>query len=524
MSHFRMGKLASPFAHKPQRRANPSCNTGGFYISPTASQSIEYTTPVNITWDTTCLNSTNVDIFLYAPGTSTTRIHAWQGVYFPTGSYQTLFQPKWWNSTSPANLQLTIVPSGTPPFLAPYPAGPVFTVTYHAPSSGGTPAVADTSKADTVVTVVKNAPSSHQHISGGKLAAAVLMPLLIVIFLISAAYVKLRRDRGRDERKQWSESVDKRMSTISTNWKPISAAGAQAAIRNSMAIDSNNRGSSFSFGNIRPVSTVAVESGQAGIGSNVRTVLPGQSNGTAQLRSSAVTAQMMAERVSRVSFAPDVRPSTESRRTVTSRAFHTPIVPPLPDRKWDISQSSTPNSEPDEFLSPTQTKGPQTLSVEDIQARLAGRETSSRPSVDAVIPALRLMRTSDPSPGSPGEDEPELLFSAQSAVFPAIPSPTHSPHSAEPASAMSTFMPMQPMPANMMSPDDMLRAYAERRAAGGSGGPTVPSPAYTGAGAQGGMRTLYSPTHSLAGTNDRSTKRTTMGSQFADEDAYAGTL
>ncbi|KAI0300718.1 hypothetical protein B0F90DRAFT_1722725 [Multifurca ochricompacta] len=203
---------------------------------------------------------------------------------------------------------------------------------------------------------------------------------------------------------------------------------------------------------------------------------------------------MMAERVSRVSFGPDVRPSTGSRRTVTSRAFHTPIVPPIPDRKWDISQSSTPNSEPDEFLSPTQTKGPQTLSVGDIQAR---------------------------------EDEPELLFSAQSATFPAIPSPTHSPHSAEPASAMSTFMPMQPMPTNMISPDDMLRAYAECRAAGGSGimgGPTVPSPAYTGAGAQGGMRTLYSPTHSLAGTNDRSTKRTTMGSQFADEDAYTGKL
>ncbi|KAI0292511.1 hypothetical protein B0F90DRAFT_1769733 [Multifurca ochricompacta] len=236
---------------------------------------------------------------------------------------------------------------------------------------------------------------------------------------------------------------------------------------------------------------------------------------------------MMAERVSRVSFAPDVRPSTGSRRTVTSRAFHTPIVPPIPDRKWDISQYCTLNSEPDESLSPTQTKGPQTLSVGDIQARLAGRETSSRSSVDAVIPALRLMRTSEPSPGSPGEDEPELLFSAQSATFPAIPSPTHSPHSAEPASAMSTFMPMQPMPANMMSPDDMLRAYAECCAAGGSGimgGPTVPSPAYTGASAQGGMRTLYSPTHSLAGTNDRSTKRTTMGSQFADEDAYTGKL
>ncbi|KAH8982086.1 hypothetical protein EDB92DRAFT_1820007 [Lactarius akahatsu] len=524
MSH-RTGR-SHVFAHKPHRRANPTCNTGGFYVSPTASQTFEYTTPANISWDTTCLNATNVDIFLYAPGTGSSRVHAWQSVYFPAGSYQTTLKPKWWNSTASANLQFSIVPSGTPPFLSPYPAGPIFTVTYHAPSSG-TPADADTSKPDGAITVVKNAPTTHKPLAGGKVAAAVLMPLLVVIALVSLAYIKLRRERGKEERKQWSEAIDKRMSTISTDWKPISAAGAQAAIRSSMAVDGSIR-SSFSFGNIRPDSTVAVEGGQAGIGSRARTVLPGQSNGTAQLRSSA-NAQIIAERVSRVSFAPDVRASSETRRTVQSRAYHTSIVPPLPDRKWEIAQSYAPGSE-DGSISPTQTDGPQTLSIEDIQARLAGRDTSSRPSVDAVMPALRLMRTSDPSPGAHGEDESELLFSAQSGTFPAIPSPTHSPRSPEPASAMSSFMPMQPMPANMMSPDDMLRAYAERRAtasAGIAGGPTVPSPAYTGVGAQGGMRTLYSPTQaqSQAATDNLSTRRTTIGSQYsgyADEDAYSG--
>ena len=87
------------------------------------------------------------------------------------------------------------------------------------------------------------------------------------------------------------------------------------------------------------------------------------------------------------------------------------------------------------------------------------------------------------------------------------------------------------MPANVMSPDDMLRAYAERRAIGGAGiagGPTIPSPAYTGTGVQGSMRTLYSPTpvQTQAGTTDRNKKHTTLGSQhsgFADEDAYGGT-
>ena len=362
-----------------------ACSTGGFYKSPTASQSIAYTTPVNISWDTTCLITSDVDIFLYAPSTGM-RVHAWQGVDFSTGSYQTLFEPKWWNSTASMSLQLTIVPSGTPPFLSQYAAGPIFNMTYTAPSSG-TPAVADTSKPDSVVTDVKNL--LHKHLAGGKVAAAVIMPLLVVISLVVVAYIKLRRERGREERKQWSEAIDKRMSTISTDWKPISAVGAQAAIRNSIAVDGSNRNSSFSFGNIRPDSAVVVEGGQAGIGSRARTVLPGQSNGTAQLRSSAINAQIIAERVSRVSFAPDVRQSSESRRAVQSRAYHTAIVPPLPDRKWEITQSSTPDSEADGSISPTQTDGPQTLSIEDIQARLAGQDTSSRPSVDAVMPALR---------------------------------------------------------------------------------------------------------------------------------------
>jgi hypothetical protein len=517
--------MGRPFVHT--KRANDSCSTGGFYKSPTASQSFTYTTPINIAWDPSCLTANYADIYLYAFGASTSRIHAWHNVYAASGSYQTIFQPKWWNSTNSANLQLSIVPANTPPFLAPYPAGPIFTVTYQTPSSGGPPASADTSKPDGAVSVVNNGPYINNHTSG-KVAAAVIVPLLFIIFLVGGAFVRLRRQSGREERRRWSEAVDKRMSTISTDWKPISAAGAQAAIRNSIAFDANNRASSFSFGNIRPASTIA-EGGQAGIGSKARTVLPGQSNGTAQLRSSLATSQIMAERVSRVSFAPDVRPSSETRRTVTSRAFHTSIIPPLPDRKWDASQTPTLNSDNDESLSPTQTNGPETLSIEDIQAHLAGKETKPLPSVDAVMPALRMMRR-DASPEA-GEEEPELLFSAQSTTFPAIPSPTHSPRSPESASAMSSFMPMQAMPANVMSPDDMLRVYAERRAAGGAGmlnGPTIPSPTYAGIGAQGGMRTLYPPPlpQTEGGVVDSNKKRITLESQysgFADEDAYGGT-
>jgi len=138
-----------------------------------------------------------------------------------------------------------------------------------------------------------------------------------------------------------------------------------------------------------------------------------------------------------------------------------------------------------------------------------------------------LMRTGDAASEAQNEGEPELLFSAQSATSPTFPSPTHNLQSPESAASMSSFMPMQPMPANMMSPDDMLRAYAERRAAGNTAsmkGPTVPSPTYAGVGAHSSMRTLYSPTHSQIQT-DRSDKRTTVGSQYSrqsDDEAYGG--
>ncbi len=124
------------------------------------------------------------------------------------------------------------------------------------------------------------------------------MPLFIIVCLVTTAYIKIKRGRGRDERKQWNEAIDKRMSTISTDWKPISVAGAQAAIRSSMTVDGSLRSSSFSFGAIRPESSIASEGGRAGIGSNARSVLPGKSDGTAQLRSTAMNPQIVQERTS----------------------------------------------------------------------------------------------------------------------------------------------------------------------------------------------------------------------------------
>jgi hypothetical protein len=351
-----------------------ACATGGFYISPSQGQTVSSSNPFNITWDTSCLSNTQaVDIYLIAPSLSSSRIHEWQNVNYALGNYQTNLETKWWNDTSTVNLQLSIVTSNTQPFLSPFPAGPVFTATYTAPSDGSTPASADLSSPDGV-TYVGNFSSSSS--SSGKIAAGVLVPL-IFIGLGIAVYFKLSRAKAKEKSRRFSEAIDKRMSTISVDWRSMSAAGASAAIRNSIAVSGGgNRNSSFSFGPIRPISTAAVE-GTPSVSDKVSLDVPRMS----QLRPGLRSQTTLGERVSRVSFATDVRPSIESRRTVgISRAFHTGIVPPLP---------SNDDKEETVDLSPTQTRGPFTLTPDDIRARMSlSGASEARPSMDEVWPSL----------------------------------------------------------------------------------------------------------------------------------------
>ena len=120
-----------------------------------------------------------------------------------------------------------------------------------------------------------------------------------------------------------------------------------------------------------------------------------------------------------------------------------------------------------------------------------------------------------------GQDE--LLFDSP---MPTPPRPTHQ----VPKSPIMGVMPMQPMHANVMSPDAMLRAYAERRAMGAAtpGSPTVPAPTanYNNM----GMRVLYSPdttapssVYPTAAANQRKSYAPTEESKYDEDDAYVGT-
>ncbi|KAH0835454.1 hypothetical protein J3R83DRAFT_9088 [Lanmaoa asiatica] len=513
-AHVRVGHAGAPHAlHK-----RSSCATGGFYTNPTTGMTVSSANPVNISWDTSCLpNTSAVDIYLIAPGLASSRIHEWQDVNFALGSFQTTLEPRWWNDSSSMPLQLSIVASGSQPFLSPFPAGPVFTATYTAPTSGSTPADANPSTPNTV-TYVNNFPTNSS-LSKGKIAAGILVPLFFIAIGIYV-YIRISRARGIENRRRFSEAVDKRMSTISSDWKSITPAGATAAIRNSIAVASTgNRSSAFTFGTIRPVSTMAVEGDSLSVEKQSIDI-----SQMSQLRP-GIRASAFGERVSRVSFAADVRPSMDSRRTTTtSRVFRTSrassFIPPVPIPTIPIQNDNTGD------MSPTQTKGALSLTPEDIKARMERDDAAeSLSNMDEVWPSLSMMRTGDEE--EVGDDY--LLPQNQSVDLPMPPFPVHAAPTSPPIGMMT-------LPENMMSPDEMLRAYATRKIASPPTSP-IAFPARTLSYNGSSMRTLYTPT---APTPTNSTPDSSSGvpvrvsvaqtidaekrytSSYASVDPYAG--
>ena len=192
-------------------------------------------------------------------------------------------------------------------------------------------------------------------------------------------------------------------------------------------------------------------------------------------------------------------------------------------------------------MSPTQREGPMALSVADIQAHMNGIKGNEapRPSIDEVLPALSMMRMQNGS-------QADLLFEPRSQAQPQAEDATIAiPPAAVPKSPILEAMPMQAIPSGLMSPDEMLKSYAERRHTGtstptsGSIGTNMisyPMPVASPVSATNNMRTLYTPTtpsavstpgtnnpfrKSMAGGEEHPPRRSTE-TQYENEDAYFG--
>ncbi|KAH6897697.1 hypothetical protein BKA70DRAFT_1437957 [Coprinopsis sp. MPI-PUGE-AT-0042] len=532
------------------------CTKGGFITGPSYNSTIDALSPVTMTWLPDCLPSKDlVDIYLFAPGLKEPHkplIHNFTSIP-NTGSVSLEFKPRWWDLEKPRQLHIQVLPHGVPSYLSEFPAGPLFYADWT------TPEVKEGDKVDealdpTVIDgpLVVGASAKERSLTSGKTAVAVLIPLL-ALALGGFAFFKWKRKRGLEKRKDWAEQVDKRMSTISTDWKSVTVAGAQAGIRSSMAVSrasmagAGGARGSFAFGNIRPQSNFGDMDEKAGVlgqedgGFDKAQRRPGVGlRNPSGLGAERGASSVYTNRTSRVSFADQARPSMD-RRTKNLQDTYIPPVPQLPGN-GPARRPSTDSQSSDDIsnatsgqLSPTQSAGAITLTPEDIRARIAaGRARADSRSASAqgshghggarsesragggkmadrgmsevdgdVFPALAMMRQnenddyllSQPTPPAATYTKPMTGVTSHTSGDGAVPlSP------AARTMAMSPVMhtlPMQALPASVMSPDDMLRAYAERKKSGMSG-IAYPQPPAPSAPAPGG-RTLFngmvSPTH-----------------------------
>jgi len=191
------------------------------YHSPAANQVIEAFSTATLEWDPHCFQAEkNIDIYLQSLDVAQP-IHVWKNVVASSGKLESQFIPDWWNSTQTVSLQLVITPVDLPLWAGLGP-GPIFEAHFN----GTIPADAPTSHHDgkqlggpSIEYVTDLFHRSHHALSGGKLGAAIFMPLLAVAVAISA-YIFISRRRNGQASKRWSEYVDKRMSVMgSQTWE-----------------------------------------------------------------------------------------------------------------------------------------------------------------------------------------------------------------------------------------------------------------------------------------------------------------
>lgn len=302
---------------------HPACNlaSGDLYTSPSSGASIDATNPIKFEWNTACpITAPLIDLYLYEPNSAL--IQAWQNVDFTKGEFEVQLRPKWWNSTTTANLQLSIMAAGAPSWDTTSPVGPVFTVTY--PESamfttvteGGdiktnTAAVAATASADGIFNDVASTKSGG--LAKGAIAAAVIVPILVVAVAIGVA-IKFWRSRETEKRKRWSQA----MSTHSgMEWEK----GALPGDRPGSTFGGSAGRPSMSSQHPRPMSMAtssiyAVENNNAGRGAAFArpayTARSVSNDNVGSIRSSVVLPDGNV-RQSRISFAENARPDRRSR-------------------------------------------------------------------------------------------------------------------------------------------------------------------------------------------------------------------
>ncbi|KIR29936.1 hypothetical protein CNBG_9314 [Cryptococcus deuterogattii R265] len=508
-----------------QERASCDLAAGELYVFPNSTTVIDATSPVTFKWNTACAVATStVDLYLYE---SAGCIKTWPDVDFSTGEYTVQLQPKWWNDTTTASLQMSILDHGADLWDTSSPAGPVFTAIYAASAmvstttSNGqvitsTVAAAATESKDAVFHNVSSTNNGDKSsISKGAIAAAVVVPIVVIALIIAVA-VRFWRMREAEKRKRWSQAL----STHSNlEWekgampgeKPPSALG-----RPSMGgrLSMGTRPSMSSYGgNPRPTSSIyAVENNMAGAGagsgmqfrpdmhpemSSLRSKsvdnLSAAGRGSVvmpdgQVRQSRISfaEQARPDRVSRASFGGDIRPNVSS-----SSIFRLPgasksandLVISTNRRSAAYATGSALDDEEHISVSPSQQDGPLGFAEADLRRVAQGQRTgrksllslgsgrdNKRQSVASALSGDDF-RSAASARGSVDElrDMENMVLHRRSMMSQASPSPNfEAAYSADAVESLQDPEPVSmplpsPIPAGQ-DPDQALAMYAAQRA------------------------------------------------------------
>ena len=371
------------------------------YTYPDSSTTIDATKPLTFKWNTDCTLNSNVDLYLYEPSSANGLIHGWRGVDFSKGEYTVDLQPKWWNDTSSAQLQLSILNAGAPSWDTASPPGPVFKINYaesamltattvNGQAQSATNAAAATNSQDAVFQDVSDTSTGHG-ISKGAIAAAVIVPLL-VLAAAAAVAVRFWRAREAEKRKRWSHAVS---SASNFEWEK----GALPKEKPLSIIGSGGRPSthlSMRPGSMATSSIYAVENNFAGAGAGGNYPRPSfsqlRSHSADNLSRSSLMLPDGQVRQSRISFAETARPDRRSRSSlgdslrpnvgrlpVGSRSA-TELGTGTPGKKAAVyATGSALDDEEDEInISPSQLQGPNAFAGAEMKRVGQGRRTGRR--------------------------------------------------------------------------------------------------------------------------------------------------
>ncbi|GAA5853906.1 hypothetical protein JCM8547_008153 [Rhodosporidiobolus lusitaniae] len=495
--------------HPPLRLSPRACSSSSdLYTYPTSTDTLPVYEDIQLTWDPTCvdLDSDAVDVYLSIldDDSGWLAVREWTGATYDSGKLETQLQPGWWNASTGAgsvSAQLSLVPSGQPSWNTPAPSGPVFTITYNGTYPSVTQSAITSAYTGPSVESVENKSSSSP--SGGKLGAAIAVPLLVVA-VAAVGYVLWNRKRKQPEKKRFSAVVDQRMSMISQGtWQPRPSMASRpgsfhpghrpSGSTYSAFPHEGNRNSTYSFaGSVHNPSP---------LGAGVRPPPPAEMRQTGS-----------GDRVSRISFAAGEgmpRPSmTSSRHAAKPSSIHTrsslhqsqlrnstflASTEPLPSPGLSSSQrspnltrsTSSPPSSPG-FASQQEDYFSRSGSKEELASLRSPSSSSLKPSPLghahkasqasslrnelAGLPAIAVMRdgnlaySSVPTPTSPFHDPLPSPRSGSSSSLssspPSRPKPTLQSLATENLASPSSSMSPAFRSSQILSPDAALASYA----------------------------------------------------------------